>query len=269
MRLTILSQNLPGQSQDAFSHEFHEVHAKQTHDIAANTGILQEYIQGFSPILNQQLQDVKLPLSKQGEQLISAAQLTWPSVGVMRSLFGSKGYKSSAGAHIFAKAQTVYVTDNLEAEVQSARRSDQVRMFCLLRPLSENTFQSEWSRHREFVHSLSLQPELYQRHTSCSLSRQETDALFSGTQFAVGEGNIIDGGIDEYVFSNAKDLEEFLKVASTSLNASYKSFVDEQKSSAMMFDQTIVYGAEQRGVYQLVVGSVLSTALSLKDYLRI
>jgi hypothetical protein len=41
MRLTILSHNLPDQSVEGFSHEFHTVHAKVTHDVAIHDNTLE------------------------------------------------------------------------------------------------------------------------------------------------------------------------------------------------------------------------------------
>jgi hypothetical protein len=268
MRLTILSKNLPGQSEQQFLHEFHTVHAQQTGATAANTGILHEYIQGFAPALRRQKPDLRLPLPKGPSEMFSSAQLTWPSTGVMRGLFGSSVYQDEAGAHVFAEPSRVYVTHNLEEEDSQVRQSGQVRLFCLLSPRDE-AFRASWDQHRDLVRSLPVQPKLYQRHLSHPLSRDETASLFKNTPFDVGEGNILNGGIEELLFDSVDDLEAFLKVSHEKLQASYSAFVDEGASSALVFDQKMVYASRQRGVYQSVVGMVVGTIFSVKGTLGV
>lgn len=268
MRLTILSKNLSGQSEEQFLHEFHTVHAQQTGATAANTGILHEYIQGFAPALRRQKPDLRLPLPKGSSEMFSSAQLTWPSTGVMRGLFGSSVYQNEAGAHVFAEPSRVYVTDNLEEEDSQVRTSGQVRLLCLLSPRDEE-FRASWDKHRDLVRSLPVQPKLYQRHLSHPLTRDETASLFKNTPFDLGQGNIIDGGVEELLFDSADDLEAFLEVSREKLQASYSTFVEESTSSAFVFDQKMVYASRQRGVYQSIVGTVVGTIFSVKGALGI
>lgn len=266
MRLTILSKNLSGQSEEQFLHEFHTVHAQQTGATAANTGILHEYIQGFAPALRREKPDLCLPLPQGSKDMISSAQLTWPSTGVMRGLFGSSVYQNEAGAHVFAEPSRVYVTDNLEEEDSEVRESGQVRLLCLLAPRDE-AFRTSWDKHRELVRSLPTQPKLYQRHLSHPLSREETASLFKNTPFDLGQGNIIDGGLEEILFDSVDELQSYLAVSHEKLRGSYSTFVDESASMAFVFDQKMVYASRQRGVYQLVVGAVVGTVFSLKGSL--
>ncbi|PWN23701.1 hypothetical protein BCV69DRAFT_279629 [Microstroma glucosiphilum] len=269
MRLTILSKNLPGQSEEQFLHEFHTVHAQQTGATAANTGILHEYIQGFAPALRRERPDLRLPLPKGPVEMFSSAQLTWPSTGVMRGLFGSSVYQNEAGAHVFAEPNRVYVTDNLEEEDIQVRQSGQVRLLCLLSPASDEAFRASWDKHRDLVRSLPIQPKLYQRHLSLCLTRGETASLFKNTPFDIGHGNIIDGGLEEFLFDSVDELGSFLAVSFEKLRESYSSFVKQDASSAYVFDQKMVYASRQRGIYQLVVGAVVGTVFSLKGSLGI
>ncbi|SNX83927.1 uncharacterized protein MEPE_02635 [Melanopsichium pennsylvanicum] len=266
MRLIIFSRNLADQSEEKFYHEFHNVHAEQTSTIAANTGILHQYIQGYAANVRKANPKLSIPLPIRAE-VVSVALLTWPSIKVMRGLFSSSGYQKSAGAHHFADASVVCATENLEPEPAGVRTSSQVMLHLLLKPRGDSaTFKSKWDSHADLVRSLPSRPTLYQRHLSVPLTREQATKLYKGTQFAVGEGNWIDGGVEEFVFDSSVHMNTFLEAYSQKLDESYRNFVEVSASSAAIFDQTVVYGP-QRGLKQSIVGTAIGAALSIKDTL--
>ncbi|PRP74757.1 hypothetical protein PROFUN_06618 [Planoprotostelium fungivorum] len=266
MRLIIFSRNLTGQSEEKFYHEFHDVHAEQTSNIAANTGILHQYIQGYAANVRNANPNLSTPLPVRAE-IVSSALLTWPSIKVMRGLFSSSGYQKSAGAHHFAESDMVFATENLEPEPAGVRTSSQVMLHLLLKPCGDSaTFKSKWDSHADLVRALPSRPTLYQRHLSVPLTREQATQLYQGTQFAVGEGDRIDGGVEEFVFDSSAHMNTFLEAFSQKLKDSYCNFVDDSASFALVFEQTIVYGP-QRGLYQTIVGKAIGTALLIKDTL--
>jgi hypothetical protein len=91
--------------------------------------------------------------------------------------------------------------------------------------------------------------------------------MFKGTQSAVGEGNVISGDLEEYFFSSVQHLKQFLNASSDTLQELYRAFADESKSLAAVFDQSIVFQAQLRGLYQSIEGILFSSALFLKDVL--
>ncbi|KAJ5379575.1 hypothetical protein N7509_012694 [Penicillium cosmopolitanum] len=178
IKLTILSEKLPELTSEQFKHEFREVHANQTKDVATNLGIILKYVQGLALPLVGQKSLSNLPL-KEGKDCQSFAQLTWPALVVMQGSFLTEGYRNSAGKHRFANPQMIFLTEQLgQIHNIESKNADEICVVVVVQAKSEcSDFEERWATHASYCLSI------------CPKYTRNRNALES-VQFSLGRNSI-------------------------------------------------------------------------------
>jgi alkanesulfonate monooxygenase SsuD/methylene tetrahydromethanopterin reductase-like flavin-dependent oxidoreductase (luciferase family) len=265
MQFTILSTKLEGNTVEEFLHEFRNVHAGATRAMAKQLGIISKYVQGV-PLNYLGKEDIQnLPFSDLECKISSFAQLSWPSIAVLQGALSTEGYRKSAGSHVFATATKIYLTEQLNSDVEDVESADAVRVMIGLSPHLELNFQQAWDDHAAFCREIC---PTYQRHRSISLEPGRAEQIFDHTLFPPNLVELL-GGYEDFVFETPKQAQEFFDKYSHDLSSSYAKFVDSEKSFAYALDNVIQYRPAERGPAEVVTGHIVSCALRLKLFLNL
>lgn len=267
MQLTVLSTKLSGQTNSEFEHEFRVVHAAATKDMARSLGIITRYVQGVVLSAHDQtLHD--LPLTAAKSDLISYAQLTWPSTAVLGGALKTSGYKNSAGKHIFANTDKVFMTEPIGKKSPSASCGKEINILVMtaLIPLSSDreVFTKAWNEHAD---KFSAKCTYYQRNQTMPLTLSEIEPILGGSLF-LPELCQLNGGYEEIGFSTLEEAQSFFSDNQAELRKSYETFCDPA-SFSMPMDCVVQYGEKDIGIQQSVVGKIVSSALTLKSALGV
>lgn len=266
MQLTILSEKLPSLSTEQFIHEFRVVHAEQTKTIARSLGIISQYVQGLALSLTGQESLRNQPMSGPQEPIESFAQLSWPALEVMQGSFQTQGYKDSAGKHIFAQPRMIFLTNQLEPEVEHMNKNNTIRLVCVLNPLDplDSNFRKSWDKHASFCRTICAN---YQRNQVLKLDPEQINIIFFGTQFPK-DAVMNYGGYEEFLFASIEDSQAFCKEHGEELGLSYSEFTTKD-SYCVGFDVTVQYDHVDRGYQQIIAGAIVGTILRFKVFFGI
>lgn len=283
MQLTIIGDKLSRLSVEEFKHEFRNVHARDTKEVASSLGLISRYTQGLrlSSVIEKTTSLPILPLQEHPGPYQSLAQLTWPSVVVLQGALQSAGYKESAAAkHEFADPQHLFLTEKLEPEQKCVRNGlarpekisktghPPVVLIVALKPradIDEAEFRRRWANHANQVGTTATD---YQRNAVMPVSRSQVQHIFSGTQFPADkcwDG----GGYEEFYFDGVPEVRSFCEQHGEAMSESYKDFCDSQNSWYAVFDFVEQWGFDDIGLKQRLVGTALSTMLTLRTSLGI
>jgi hypothetical protein len=239
--------------------------------MAASLGIIKRYVQGIS------LSHVKgacpirqAPLPEATNPLQAFAQLTWPSIKVLQSALKTSGYKNSAGKHVFATTEQVFLTHRLDEDAGGSLprawpRSGATGLPVLLvmvlsaRPgLSDAEFRTAWDAHAAKWRLLGA---AYQRNLALPLTLQQVEAVLGGTAFTP-ERFALTGGYEEFGFESGEAAQKFIDAHGTALQQSYATFCGP-KSYFAGFDRVVPYQESDRGIKQKVVSAVIQAVFAV------
>jgi hypothetical protein len=277
MQITVLSVKLPAQSDLVFEHEFRAVHAQATTDMAALLGVIERYVQGISLVHAKGASAIQRPpLPEATVPLQAFAQLTWPSVEVLQSALKSSGYKNSAGKHVFATSQHVFLTNRLEEDTGSSVDrawpvgTASVRPVLLVMALSpkegldDATFRTAWDKHATRWRGLGA---AYQRNLALPLTRPQVEAVLGGTAFTPGLC-ALRGGYEEFSFASGEAAQKFVDDHGAALQQSYASFCGNGSYFAG-FDRVVPYQESDRGPRQKLMARVIRTVFAITRVLGV
>jgi hypothetical protein len=271
MQMTVLSAKLPGQSDDVFEHEFRAVHAPATTQMAASLGIITRYVQGISLRRLKGASPIQQPpLPEAPGSLQAIAQLTWPSIKVLQSALKTSGYKNSAGKHVFAVSQQVFLTNRLDDDAgsalqrawpRSAASGLPVLLVMVLFPhanISDAEFRTAWDAHAVKWRQLGA---AYQRNLSLPVTRQQVEDILGGTVFTPAVC-ALRGGYEEFGFESSQAAQKFIDEHTAALGQSYATFCAAESYFAG-FDRVVPYDESDRGLKQKVVAKVIGTVFAV------
>lgn len=282
MQFTIISDKLPRLSVGEFKHEFRHVHAADTKETASSLGLITQYIQGLylPSAIDGATQLTGLPLAEHEGSYQSLAQLTWPSVEVLRGSLQSAGYRESAAAkHQFAVPKHLFLTERLDLnhrhdldglgrpENNLNAKQRPVVLIAALTPkagIDDTEFKELWAKHADSVQTTTKMN--YRRNAVIPLHVEQLRAVFAGTQFPV-EKCCSKGGYEEFVFTSTDDAQSFCNQYGENLRMSYRTFCDIQTSWCAGFDYVEHWGQLDIGLKQRVIGTILGLVLNTKTWL--
>ncbi|KAF6803671.1 CocE/NonD family Hydrolase [Colletotrichum sojae] len=243
--MTICLRRIPGWQDDKFLHEYTNVHANMTRQVAAAVPILRSYTQ----LLSAPFTEVALP-SGGHEPWDAVSILGWTSLDALHASFQHPEYKASAGKHKFADEATQVGT--LCQEVAEAtfdkpgfegRGSGGVMMVAMVPSSSSGTAMTEEElvARAAVVERVRAGTGLLRYAANWSVTPVDAGAFFKGTPFATTDWTTT-RFMEQYWFRSRDAALEFLNGKSRleELFSLLPSSLEAKGAFAVLGDETVV-----------------------------
>ncbi|KAF6824608.1 CocE/NonD family Hydrolase [Colletotrichum musicola] len=245
VKMTICLRRIPGWQDDKFLHEYTNVHANMTRQVAAAVPILRSYTQ----LLSAPSIEVTLP-SGGHEPWDAVSILGWTSLDALHASFQHPEYKASAGKHKFADEATQVGT--LCQEVAEAtfdksgfegRGSGAAVMVVMVPGSGSGTAMTdeELVARAAVVEKLRTGTGLLRYVANQSVTPADAGAFFEGTPFATTDW-VTTQFMEQYWFRSRDAALEFLRGESRlgQLFSSLPPSLDAKGAFAVLGDETVV-----------------------------